>query len=183
MSGSIKLYIGCMRASKSTIMLRDIERAALAGQKCVVIKHASDTRYDHLSKSGGIVCHSGIEYKPKIISSETLSDLSIDEFDTIGISEAQFYNDILFIDNWANAGKTVIVEGLDGTHERLPFGELCNLIPLCEKVIKLSAICQQCPKKASFTKKISGDTDIVIDIGGNDKYLSLCRNCYNNYKK
>jgi thymidine kinase len=175
--GLIKLYIGCMFASKSTTMMRDIERYTIAGKKCLVIKYAKDIRYDHLSKLGGIVCHDEVEYKSNIISSETLGHVDITNYDVIGISEGQFFNDLLLCDEWANKNKIIIVEGLDGDHQRANFGHIAELIPKCEKVLKLHAICL-CGRNASFTKKISGDQNEQNDIGGREKYMPVCRNCY-----
>jgi thymidine kinase len=175
--GRIKLYIGPMFASKSTTMLRDLERYVRAGRRCIVIKYAEDTRYDHLSKTGGIVCHDGIEYKLPVVSRYQLGDFDINDYDVIGISEAQFFPDLIECNNWANAGKIIIAEGLDGTFERKIFKPICDIIPYCEKITKLDSVCN-CGNKAAFSKKIHGDMNVTVDIGGSDKYLPVCRQCY-----
>jgi thymidine kinase len=80
--------------------------------------------------------------------------------------------------------KIVIVSGLHGDFLRRKFGEMLDLIPDCDEVIKLDALCILCNDgtPASFTWKIidntinSGD---IIDIGGADKYIPLCRKHYN----
>jgi len=43
-------------------------------------------------------------------------------------------------------GKIVIVAALDGTFQRKSFGNIINLLPVAEKVIKLSAVCVYCAK-------------------------------------
>jgi thymidine kinase len=55
----------------------------------------------------------------------------------------------------ANSGKIVIIAGLDGTYQRKPFGRIIDLLPICEKITKLSAICIDCGDDAYFTKRIS----------------------------
>ncbi len=175
--GRIKLYLGPMFASKSTTMLRDLERYVRAGKRCIVIKYDEDTRYDHLSKLGGIVCHDGIEYKLPLTSQHSLEDINVDNYDVIGISEAQFFDDLMICSKWANDGKIIIAEGLDGTFERKIFKPISDIIPYCEKITKLTAVCK-CGDKAVFSKKIGGDMDVTKDIGGSDKYTPVCRQCY-----
>lgn len=96
----------------------------------------------------------------------------------IGIDEGQFFPDLIdFCESFANSGKIVVVAALDGTYQRKAFGEIMNLVPLAENVIKLNAICMRCFKNASFTKRISDEKAVEI-IGGTDKYMSVCRQCY-----
>lgn len=90
----------------------------------------------------------------------------------------QFFEEIVeFADRWANRGKVVIIGALDATFERKPFGHILNLIPIAEQVMKLSAVCMLCHRDASFTKRIGSETAVEV-IGGADKYLSTCRECF-----
>lgn len=52
-------------------------------------------------------------------------------------------------------GKIVIVAALDSTYQRESFGRVLELIPISEKVKKLSAICKDCFASASFTVRIN----------------------------
>jgi thymidine kinase len=83
-----------------------------------------------------------------------------------------------FCEYAANRGLAVIVSALDGTYKREPFGKISHLICLAESVTKLNAICMVCQKEASFTKRINEETETVV-IGGQDKYLAVCRKCFN----
>ena len=172
----------------NTIQLfNQLERHWYAKRKCLVIQHSADKRYDHLVKQGGIVCNNGEEKTliPTVRASK-LSEIDVTDYDVIGVNEGQFYPDLLVVDEWANAGKIVIVDGLDGDINRENFGQLHKLIPKCEKVTKLCAICVNCGKDAPFTIKI-GETeqaaqyvdDIKIDVGGAKSYAPVCRACYN----
>lgn len=96
----------------------------------------------------------------------------------IGIDEGQFFPDIVeFCEKMANTGKTVIVAALDGTFQRKAFGSILNLVPLAESVVKLNAVCMECYREASYTKRLGAEREVEV-IGGADKYHSVCRACY-----
>jgi ligand-binding sensor protein len=77
----------------------------------------------------------------------------------------------------ANAGKIVIIASLGGTFLRGPFSKILELIPKCEKIKKLAAICKLCKSTASFTFRTASKEDKSM-IGGCEKYMPLCRECH-----
>ena len=80
----------------------------------------------------------------------------------------------------ANKGKFVVIAALDGDFRRQPFGDILSLIPLAETVTKLNAVCMNCFGDAAFSKRITlSDGEKVEVIGGADKYMAVCRTCYN----
>lgn len=174
--GSIKLIIGCMFAGKTTALINSIEKYHHAGRKCLIIKHNLDTRYDHLS-NGGIVCNNGTEHNVvEIIIAESLQSVNVSQYDIIGVMESQFYDDLLVVDQWASDGKVIICDGLDADCNRNNFGKIHLLIPKCEEIVKLGAICRICGADAYFTKRTVASENIV-EIGGKDKYIPVCRTC------
>jgi len=66
---------------------------------------------------------------------------------------------------------------LSGTFARKPFNDVLDLVPKCEKVKQLSAICKVCYHKASFSLRIAASDDIEL-IGGAESYIPVCRECY-----
>lgn len=66
---------------------------------------------------------------------------------------------------------------LDGTFQRKPFGNIINLLPIAEKVTKLTAVCVYCSKEASFTKRVIDCQEIEL-IGGEEEYKPVCRACF-----
>ena len=67
------------------------------------------------------------------------------KFEVVAIDEGQFFPDIVeFCEAMANKGIIVIVAALDGTFQRKPFGKILELLPLAEKVTKLTAVCVYC---------------------------------------
>jgi thymidine kinase len=163
-------------------MCSAVERYFHAKKVCIIVKYAKDTRYNHLSKSGGIVTHRGDEYnKVQIIETENLSDVLTDGVQVIGVDEAQFYPDAPEkISEWADSGIHVIVAALDSTWQGKPFGRISEIISISDHVTKLAAVCMKCGADAPFTCKIAGNND-VEEIGGTDKYIATCRKCFNKY--
>lgn len=83
-----------------------------------------------------------------------------------------------FVDEMLIRGKIVIVSALDGTFERKPFGRILELIPHAEHVQKLSAVCMGCHSPAAFSRRIGIEKEVVV-VGGVDKYVAACRQCFN----
>lgn len=81
----------------------------------------------------------------------------------------------------ANRGKIVVVAALDSDFRREEFGEICKLVAKAERVTKLHSICHFCKDDASFTARVSSETEQKV-IGGADKYRPVCRICYFNLK-
>lgn len=61
----------------------------------------------------------------------------------------------------ANRGKIVIVAALDGTYQRVGFGNILSLVPLAESVIKLTAVCMSCFSEAAYTKRIGQEKEVT----------------------
>jgi thymidine kinase len=76
--------------------------------------------------------------------------------------------------------KHVVIAGLDGDSNRNKFGDLISLIPISDTVDKLSAYCNKCNDGTygPFTKKLNDSNNNVIEIGGKDLYIPVCRNHY-----
>lgn len=179
MDGSIEIIIGPMFCGKSTELIRRIRRYEVGKFKCLCIKYEKDVRYEELTASGRHIKTHDQEAYPAI-TTMTLHDVMdvATTYDVIGIDEAQFFNDLVdFCEQLSNKGKKVVVAGLDGDFLRRSFGRICELIPLAEDVIKLKAICIDCNKDASFTKRLVDNQDLEL-IGGAKIYKPTCRSCH-----
>jgi thymidine kinase len=187
MSGSLDCIIGSMKSGKSSELLRRLSIDSEIGYKVLYINSSKDTR-----------CLEGVPYSthnPLFINglcSENISSTStlnlsdvqnIERYDVIGIDEAQFFEDL--VENVLRMvelyNKKVIVAGLSSTYERKKFGKILDLEPYSDTFIKLNGLCEKCaPRKrasAIFTHKITKN-GLIEDIGGKDKYMSLCRKCF-----
>lgn len=175
--GRIQVIFGPMFSGKTTELIRRLKRFQFANHKCLIIKYHHDKRY---SEQEEIITHD--QQKMSAVTCVKLTDLKnntlLDDFSVIGIDEGQFFPDtVSFAEEMANMGKTVIVAALDGSYQRTAFGDILNLIPLAESVIKLTAVCMSCYQEASFTKRIGTERKLEV-IGGAEKYMAVCRNCY-----
>ncbi|KAK3090711.1 hypothetical protein FSP39_013954 [Pinctada imbricata] len=168
------LIFGPMFSGKTTELMRRMKRYQIANYKCLVIKYSKDDRYD----KSGIATHD--RQTLPALPADQLSDIALEaeNYEVVGIDEGQFFPDVVqFADEMAEKGKIVIVAALDGTFQKKGFGDILNLVPLAESVIKLTAVCMNCNSEGSFTKRKGSETAIEV-IGGADKYLAVCRLCF-----
>ena len=194
--GNISLIIGPMFSSKSTTLISKVNRYAIAGRRCTLIKWEGDNRYDDIVKEDdglngkGVVTHDGQIYPSIALKANQFvrwceqevkkSDSEEDKYDVVGIDEGQFFNGLSYgCELLANAGYVVVVAGLSGTSNKTLFEEIGRLIPVSDNILFLKAVCVDCRERsASFSKRICKGNDKVI-IGGIDKYLAVCRKCFN----
>lgn len=172
--GQIQVIFGPMFSGKSTELMRRVRRFQVAQYNCLVVKYAKDTRYSE----SGMATHD--KSTMEAVSANCLADVRPLALKAcvIGIDEGQFFPDTVpFAEEMANLGKIIIVAALDGTFQRKAFGNILNLVPLAESVVKLHAVCMQCYKEAAYTKRIGTEKEVEV-IGGADKYQAVCRKCY-----
>ena len=99
--------------------------------------------------------------------------------DVILINEAQFFQDLYpVVESMLNAGKKIYIAGLDGDFQRKKFGQILDLIPLCDNVTKLTSLCSICKNGESgiFSMRLTSETQQTLI--GTDNYAPVCRNCY-----
>ena len=178
---SLELYIGPMFAGKSTEILRIIRRNKIIGRNTLCITSALDKRYSADPKimshdqdsCSAIAVHS---LKP-LFESQALTDA-----ETIIIEEAQFFPDLFdFVLVTVDVlHKHVICVGLDGDSSRRPFGQILDLIPHCDAIHKLKALCKRCSNgtEALFTYRRPDAPTAQINVGMSDQYEPLCRDHY-----
>lgn len=173
------MYIGPMFSGKTSALGRDIQRQKIAGRKCAIVKYAEDNRYDVLATNGGLVAHSLHEYHgADMVGARALGDVRerLAEYEVIGIDEIQFFPDAVACVNYLAESRLVICAGLDADYLGLPFSSIGALVASAENVHKLKAVCMSCGADASFTKRTTEETELVI-VGGKDKYKAVCRKC------
>jgi len=176
--GYLKVILGCMFSGKTSKLITIYKRNLIADIPTCIINYIQDVRYDAEKLS----THDGI--KVPCIRAKKLGDVLNNEVikknDVIIINEGQFFSDIYkVVKELVNKyDKTVYVGGLDGDYKMERFGDILDLIPLCNEVEKLNAICGICKGRASFTKRIKNTTEEQIIIGGVETYIPVCRNCH-----
>tara|TARA_B100000902_G_scaffold16854_1_gene20223 strand:- start:300 stop:899 length:600 start_codon:yes stop_codon:yes gene_type:complete len=177
--GYLKVILGPMFSGKTTELIRIYRRYSACNIPVCVINHASDqTRYSTEKMSS---------HNKEQINSYNFEKLYhcieedfVHKVKVILINEGQFFEDLIeVVDILVNVyKKEVYVCGLDGDFKRQKFGKILDLIPNCDEVVKLKALCRNCCQNdALFTFRLSNEKEQTVV--GVDNYVSLCRSCYN----
>jgi thymidine kinase len=180
--GWIEVIVGCMFSGKSEELIRRIKRAIIANQKAIVFKPQIDNRYE----TDKVVSHNGISIKAVVVSNANEIKEIAEDYDVIGIDEAQFFDNLLIniVEDLADNGKRVIIAGLDQDFRGEPFGIIPHLMAIADSVDKLHAICVICGAVATKSQRLINDKpasyyDPTILVGSKEVYQPRCRKCYN----
>jgi thymidine kinase len=171
-TGHLEVICGSMFSGKTEELIRRIRRAEIARQRVKVFKPKIDNRYSEFS----IVSHSEQSYPSEVIeNAEEMLEKSFDA-EVIGIDEAQFFYIYLVqvCQSLADAGRRVIVAGLDQDYRALPFEPMPQLLAVAEYITKTMAICVICGAPANRTQRVSKEADRVL-VGGENHYEARCR--------
>jgi thymidine kinase len=179
MTGSLRLYLGCMYSGKTSELIREYRRWTNIGKKVLFINYSKDNRYG----SDNFVYSHDLS-KEKTIKTEFLQDIDTDilhNYDVILINEGQFFTDIIeFCKLWCDDNnKNIVVCGLDGDYQRKPFSPINYLISMADDIVKLKAFCKKCNDGtlALFTHRLTNETEQVLI--GSSNYIPVCRKHYN----
>lgn len=195
-SAYLEIILGGMYAGKTSRLVEIYKQCKFCNISVSVINHTIDTRYDDELLS----THDKV--KIPCIKTERLLDLWTESIDleednaiiprindkvkirtseVVLINEGQFFPDLEdFVRLLLNDGKKIYICGLDGDFERKRFGTILDLIPLCDKVTKLTSLCSLCKNGTPgiFSMRLTNETDQTVV--GSDNYIPVCRKCYSN---
>jgi thymidine kinase len=174
-TGWIEVIAGCMYSGKTEELIRRLRRAQIAKQRVMIFKPSLDTRYN----TDKIVSHSDQSLESIVVKNASqISKLSKDAH-VVGIDEAQFFSIDLVevVEQLANAGKRVIVAGLDQNYRGEPFQPIPQLLALAEYITKTLAICMVCGNPADRTQRITNQHELVV-VGAHGIYEARCRKCF-----
>ena len=194
-SAYLEIILGSMYSGKTSRLVEIYKQCEFCSIPVAVINHSIDDRYDNEMLS----THDKV--KIPCIKTEKLFDIWADYIslednqniprvndkfklgtsEVILINEGQFFSDLEeFVRVLLKNGKKIYVCGLDGDFERKKFGQILDLIPLCDKVTKLTSLCSICKNGTSgiFSKRIT--LEKAQTVVGSDNYIPVCRNCYDN---
>lgn len=174
MVAHIEIIMGCMFSGKSSELIRRLKRHQAINESILVINSSIDTR----SNSSVIKTHNSDTFD--CIKVSDLSSIELYEnIDVIAIDEAQFFSGLKdFVIRMKSKVKRIIIAGLDGDCFQNQFGEILQIIPIADEIIKLHALCMICKDGtlAPFTKRYCNDT-IQELVGDSNIYKSVCKNC------
>lgn len=214
-------YIGPMYAGKTTLLL-DMYKVHYNNNthnNCLIVNHSFDNNIEEINNKE-INKTNGTKFKEiymmnhnkERIKCYTFSRISnIIEYikitnnkkniNTIFINEFQFFEDIknlLAIEKLMKQQYNTIIKiylfGLNGDFKQEMFDPVTKIIPYCDEVHSLKAICNGCNKKnAIYSKRLTNniktnnnktnnniDTEKQILIG-EEHYKPYCKDCFNKY--
>jgi thymidine kinase len=190
-AGYLELILGPMFSGKSSRIVEIYKQCNFCNISVAVINHTIDNRYDDELLS----THDKV--KIPCIKTERLSDVwtkddlisihrveekfKVATSDVILINEGQFFEDLYeIVVEMLKQNKKIYICGLDGDFERKKFGQILDLIPLCDKVTKLTSLCSLCKNGTPgiFSMRLTQETDQTVV--GSDNYIPVCRKCYSN---
>lgn len=180
-------YYSSMNAGKSTTLLQSSYNYQERGMNTLVYTAAIDDRYG----VGKVASRIGISQDATLFHAE--SDL----FAEIEQAHQQNALHCIFIDEAQFLTKTQVYQ-LSEVVDRLNIPVLCYglrvdfqaelfegsqyLLAWADELVELKTICE-CGKKAHFVVRLNAEGKAISDgeqiqIGGNDRYLSVCRKHY-----
>lgn len=174
--GRLMVISGPMYSAKSTISKYLVDKYTRIIGSYRWVKPDIDIR------GLGVTTHNQEEFEALVISASRpdMSLLELKKYSILIFDEAQFYSErILYVvHQLLKAGKLVIVNGLKLDYRRNLFGCMHYLLAEADEIISLKSICNICQEidSATRTKKKSMDGP-SIDIGGEEKYITVCVNC------
>ena len=180
--GYLEVILGPMFSGKTSRIINLYKQYRYCNIPVIVVNHSDDDRYDNelLSNHDNIKisCFKCKKIKEMITKHR---DILSSQHVVILINEGQFFEDLYESVSYLvnDMDNCVYVCGLDGDYKTNKFGQMLDLIPICDKVNKLHSICVKCRngKRAIFTNRITNDKEQKII--GVDTYQPLCRICYN----
>jgi thymidine kinase len=182
-----KLYFSysAMNAGKSAILLQSAYNYHERGMKTLLLKPEVDTR-DPLSNH--IVSRIGIKAQAEVFSTDTNLEEFIKQYynktkvDCILLDESQFLTPDQV---WQLAsisddfGIPVMCYGLRTDFKGNLFPGSATMLAIADDVREIRTLCW-CGRKATMTMRFDAEGKAItdgnqVDVGGNEKYISLCR--------
>jgi thymidine kinase len=182
-----KLYFSysAMNAGKSAIVLQSAYNYHERGMKTLLLKPEVDTR-DPLSNH--IVSRIGIKAQAEVFSADTNLEEFIKQYynktkvDCILLDESQFLTPDQV---WQLAsisddfGIPVMCYGLRTDFKGNLFPGSATMLAIADDVREIRTLCW-CGRKATMTMRFDAEGKAItdgnqVDVGGNEKYISLCR--------
>jgi thymidine kinase len=178
------LTVGPMCSGKSTRLISTVMRYRSVGVPVLVIKPVIDSRSDD------VATHALGGARTACIRINRWDELwrhpDYAESQIVCIDEAQFFGSGMTgaLSRMLCDDKKVYMYGLDGSAEQKPMWPLHEIIPMCDTVEKLQAMCH-CGGLAPFTMcdaPLPDDGVLIQVTDGSFNYMPMCRGCLRAWK-
>ncbi len=176
-------YYGVMGSSKTANALMKKFNFEERGRKVALIKPSLDTRNGKTLIKSRIGLSSEAFYLDRDATIESVLG-SRNFYDIIMVDEAQFLScdQVDELRKFADSGVMVMCYGLKNDYTGHLFEGSRRIIEVCDTIREIQSMCSKCGSKAIVNARYVGDQIVysgnIIDIGGEDKYITLCHNCW-----
>ena len=186
-----KLYFSysTMNAGKSTVLLQASHNYGERGMKTMLFTAELDNR----SKVGNISSRIGLSEKASTFNNNDNLFYSVekrlkkDKISCVFVDEAQFLTDkqVWELSDVVEILKVpVMCFGLRTDFQGKLFEGSSTLLAIADELKEIKTICH-CGKKANMVVRVDSNGKVLregaqIEIGGNEKYISLCRKHWKN---
>lgn len=174
-TGWIEVIAGSMFSGKTEELIRRLRLETYARRKVTIFKPHLDNRYSE----NEIVSHNRASLPSHVIvEAKEIPPLAADA-DVVGIDEVHFLTpDVVEIcEDLADAGKRVIVAGLDQDYLGRPFEPMPHLMAVAEYVTKVHSICVRCGNPANRSQRLVNRSARIV-VGASESYEARCRRCF-----
>ena len=186
-TGYLELIVGPMFSGKNSLLLSIYKQLIFCDIPVTIINHSLDTRYDKslISTHDKIMAPCIQTTHLSNVWFEQNKNLNLENYtkvknsDVILINEGQFFDDLyIVVSDMLKHNKRVYVCGLDSDFERKKFGQILYLIPICDKIVKLTSLCSKCKDgtPAIFSMRLTQEKQQTLV--GSDNYIPVCRKCF-----
>jgi len=182
----LELIIGPMCSGKTSKLIEIAKQCKICDISYMVVNHSiDDKRFDNDNTNNNMssdsLMYTHDKKSIKCIYSNNLENIicNLLNIDVILINEGQFFPDLCeTVKKMLLMNKQIYIAGLDGDFERKRFGQIIDLIPLCDKVNKLNSLCGICKDGTSgiFSMRVTKEKEQTVV--GSDNYIPVCRSCY-----
>lgn len=177
-------YYSSMNAGKSTLLLQANHNYLERGMRTLILTPKIDTRYEqnHVHSRIGLKFPAlGFDAKDDLFS-VIKKEQGEDRLHCVFVDEAQFLTKQQVFELTEVVDKLhipVLCYGIRNDFQSEPFEGSVYLLAWSDELAEVKTICH-CGRKANHVVRIDEQGNVVkkgqqVEIGGNDKYLSLCR--------
>lgn len=177
-------YYSAMNAGKSTHLLQSAYNYRERGMRCMLFTAQLDDRY----KEGKVASRLGINADASVFNESTdlyqtlTTQHQKQKVDCLLVDESQFLTELQvkqLTDIVDLLRIPVLAYGIRTDFLGKTFTGSAALLAWADKLVELKTICH-CGKKANFVVRLDENGQAVtegaqVEVGGNDKYESLCR--------
>ena len=179
----LEIFVGPMFSKKTSRLIDLYKQYKFCNIPVEIINHCAEVRYHETMLSSHdkvmVPCVQTENISDQWYNKDSVHYVNLRNADVILINEAQFFVDLYdCVLDMLRENKRVYIAGLDGDFTRKKFGQILDLIPMCDKVTKLTALCSLCKDgtQGIFSMRLTKETQQMVI--GSDNYLPVCRSCY-----